>query len=525
MYNRKCIDTQKIIDTQKNIIVITNGAGLVQSNKAFLDFFDVDSSEFFKSKYGCICNLFEFEENKNYLQKSMNGEVWIDYLLNNSDSLNKVKIADKNNNMNIFEIESEIFYKDNEEILQIVSFHDITKSELRKNELENSLVEKSKELDSINKLFIDSTDVINNYADVSKTDLKGMITYVSKMFCATTGYSKDELIGRCHNIVKSPNKSKEFYRDMWETIEKGDIYKGIIENKTKDGELISFETMIKPDYDENGKKIGYIAFRKNITNEKILQMLVDEQVEQIRKKDKLLHDQSKIASMGKMIENISHQWRQPLSVISTVASGLIVKFEYDMVDKDDAIKNLHILDESSQFLSKTIDDFRDFFKKDKIRKEFNLKETITKSIELVKITLNESSIELFQDLAQEDIIVDGYENELVQALVNILNNSKDILELKEDKGRYVFISLKNIKNNGVITIYDNGGGCEENIISNIFEPYFTTKHQSQGTGIGLYMTSEIIFKHFNGDISVINKEFQYNSKNYTGACFEIKLPL
>ncbi|MEA3553295.1 MAG: PAS domain-containing sensor histidine kinase [Campylobacterota bacterium] len=418
-----------------------------------------------------------------------------------------------------------MYNKNDENTSKIVSFQDITQIKLRNKQLENSLVEKSKELESVNKLFIDSKEIINNYADVSKTDLRGTITYVSKMFCATTGYTEDELIGKCHNIVKSPNKTKEFYREMWETIEKNDIYTGTIENKTKDGKLISFDTMIKPDFDENGIKIGYIAFRKNITNEKLLQKLVSEQIDEIRKKDKLLHEQSKIESMGKMIENISHQWRQPLSVISTVASGLIVKFEYDMVDKEDAISNLHILDESSQFLSKTIDDFRDFFKKDKIRKEFNLKDTIKKSIDLVQIPLKESSINLIVDFYVDNILIDGYENELIQSLVNMLNNSKDILELREDEDRYIFVSLKSTKNDVIITIYDNGGGCEENIISNIFEPYFTTKHQSQGTGIGLYMTQEIVSKHFCGSIAVSNKEFEYNSNSYIGACFEIKLPI
>ncbi len=525
MYSNECIDTQKIIDTQKNMIIITNGKGLVQSNNSFLEFFDFDNTEDFKLKYGCVCNFFEYEKDKKFLQSDMDGVLWVDYLLDNQSLTNKVKMKDKNNNTHFFEIESEIFYKSEDKTLQIVSFFDITQSELRNNQLEDSLEQKSKELDSVNKLFTDSVDVINNYADVSKTDLKGKITYVSKMFCATTGYTQDELLGKCHNIVKSPHKSKELYRDMWMTIQSNKTFTGIVENKTKSGELISFETIIKPDYDNNGIKIGYIAFRKNITNEKILERLVEEQIEEIRKKDKLIHEQSKISSMGKMIENIAHQWRQPLSVISTVASGLIVKFEYDMVDKEDAIKNLHILEESSQFLSRTIDDFRDFFKKDKIRKEFNIRDVIYKSLDLVRVSLNESRIELVVNLPSDDILIDGYENELTQAIANMLNNSKDALGSKEDKDRYVFVTLTYTKKDAIIIIYDNGGGCDESIISNIFEPYFTTKHQSQGTGIGLYMTSEIISKHFNGTISVSNKEFQHNSNQYIGACFEIKLPL
>ena len=525
MFANGKIDTQKIIDTQKNIIVITNGKSLVKVNVSFLKFFGFDSMESFKDKYRCICDFFEYEEEKDFLQADMDGFSWIDYISNNSSLHHKVKLKDKEGNSKIFQIEADIFYKDDDEILQIVSFHDITKIELKNSELETILLNKNKELTSINKLLSDSNDIIFNYADVSKTDLKGNITYVSKMFCETIGYYESELLGSSHSMVKSLNYTKDFYKRLWTTITHNDVYNGILENKTKDGKLISFETMIKPDYDENGKKIGYIAFRKNITNERILQKLVDQQIQEIRKKDSLLHEQSKIESMGKMIENISHQWRQPLSVISTVASGLIVKFEYDMVEKEDAIKNLNMLDNSSQFLSETINNFRDFFQKVKVKKEFDIINNIQNSFCLAQMLLTESNIEVIKDIKNESIIINGYENELTQAIVNIIHNAKDILSVMDNKNRYIFISVGAIEKNLIINIYDNGGGVDEKIISNIFEPYFTTKHQSQGTGIGLYMTQEIITKHFNGNIAVSNKNFEYCDKKYCGACFEINIPI
>ncbi len=376
-----------------------------------------------------------------------------------------------------------------------------------------------------NMTFCLDEDILNNYVDVTKTDLDGVITYASQMFCDTVGYAKGELIGKSHNIVKDHNTDKSIYENLWNQISNNQPFVGVIKNTTKQGATIWFEVLIRPYFNDKNEKVGYIAYRKNITTQKQLQSLVDEQVELIRKKDRQLNEQAKILAMGKMIENIAHQWRQPLSLISTVATGLILKLEHDMFEKNDALINLHKLEESSQYLSHTIDDFRDFFKTDKIKKRFNLNNNCKKCLSMVQASLNSNRISVIKNEKDSDIIVNGYENELSQAIINILNNSKDVLSVKNCEEKFIFTSIEQKGDNAIITIADNGGGIADDIINKIFEPYFTTKHKSQGTGIGLYMTKEIIEKHFHGEISVQNEDILYNGTKYYGAKFTIILPI
>ena len=529
---KPAVDTQKLIDLQKNIIVLTDGLNIIQTNKAFLDFFGFNSLNEFQQKHNCISDLFETDPNNIFLTKKTNNILWTNLLLENKKKEYKVQISDKNRQKFIFQISYTVLNKDEDKIILAVSFNDITQNELLNNTLESNIIaktdqleQKNKELKQINLLLNQSSEIINNYIDVSKTDLKGNITYASQMFCDTMEYTKEELLGQSHNIVRSPYSSKETYVKLWDNIQNNRIFTGTIQNKTKSGNIIWFEALIQPEYDLNGKKIGYVAYRKNITNEKNLQKLVDEQIEQIRQKDSQLHEQAKITAMSKMIENIAHQWRQPLSIISTVATGLILKLEHNIFDKDEALNNLNKLDESAQFLSHTIDDFSGFFKRDKVKKNFNLVNLCQKCLSMIQSSLDNDKIKIITDIQDDNIIINGYENELSQAVINILNNSKDILETKPNNERFIFTSIQRISNNAVITISDSGEGIDQEIIKHIFEPYFTTKHQSQGTGIGLYMTKEIITKHFLGEIIVQNKETIYNNKNYKGASFIITIPI
>jgi signal transduction histidine kinase len=238
----------------------------------------------------------------------------------------------------------------------------------------------------------------------------------------------------------------------------------------------------------------------------------------------LLSHQSKMAAMGEMIGNIAHQWRQPLSAISTTATGLRLQKELNILDEELLLKELDDINESVQYLSTTIDDFRNFFKVNKQKVNFDISSTIDKSITLVNAQLKNNNIKLIKDI--EDVNISNFQNELIQVIINILNNSKDEL-LKKDKNfeKLIFIQTKISYENILITIKDNAGGIPHDIINRIFEPYFSTKHKSQGTGIGLYMSREIITKNMQGDIKAYNSIFKYNSCEYKGAVFEITLPL
>jgi signal transduction histidine kinase len=240
-------------------------------------------------------------------------------------------------------------------------------------------------------------------------------------------------------------------------------------------------------------------------------------------KQQLLAQQSKMASMGEMIGNIAHQWRQPLSVISTGATGLKISKEYNTLTDENFIEICDSINDNAQYLSKTIDDFRDFVKGERKLEEFNLSDDIESFLHLVEGTIKSNNIHLIQNL-QNDIIINGYSNELIQCFINIFNNAKDALK-EVNTQRYYFISTFIKDDNVIIVFRDNAGGIPENVLPQIFEPYFTTKHKSKGTGLGLSMSYKLIEEGMNGTIEADNVTYEYNDKNYTGAEFVIKLPL
>ena len=255
-----------------------------------------------------------------------------------------------------------------------------------------------------------------------------------------------------------------------------------------------------------------------------LETRIEDEVSKNRDKDKQLYEQSKMASMGEMIGNIAHQWRQPLSVISTGATGLLVHKECDILSDEFFQETCESINTNAQYLSKTIDDFRNFIKGDRVQCVFDVEENIDSFLQIVKGSTKNEDINIILDI-QKDIKINSYPNELMQCCINIFNNAKDILNFSEIKHRYIFIKAFKTNKNIIITIKDNGGGIPEDILPKIFEPYFTTKHQSQGTGLGLHMTYNLVVEGMNGNIEAINEEYRYNNHNYKGAKFIITLPI
>ena len=275
---------------------------------------------------------------------------------------------------------------------------------------------------------------------------------------------------------------------------------------------------------QNGELLTILAHGKNIEiNGKKVRLSTMIDISEIKEKDRLLYQQSKMASMGEMMGNIAHQWRQPLAIISMISNNMRADIELESVDEN-IFKNYTIeINRQTQQLSSTIDDFRNFFKKDKNRSEVYLSDTIKKSLKLIKLAFDNSDIKIVTNIDSSIKIV-TYENELIQAIINILNNAKDILKLSNKK-RLVFIEIKEIDQEVIIEIQDSGGGVKEEIIDKIFEPYFTTKHQSKGTGIGLYMTKQIIEKNIGGKIEVKNEICEYEGEEFLGAKFIIRLTI
>ncbi|WP_368028913.1 ABC transporter substrate-binding protein [Arcobacter sp. s6] len=246
------------------------------------------------------------------------------------------------------------------------------------------------------------------------------------------------------------------------------------------------------------------------------------EMEKNEEKNRISIQQSRMASMGEMLENIAHQWRQPLSTISVCASGMEIKKEYGLLSDEEINDSLRHIKNATQYLSNTIEDFRNFFSKDKISSSLDIRNTLSKVFDLINATFAKSSITVIRDI--KTITFTSFENELIQVLMNILINAKDALDNK-DSEKLVIVKVKKLHGKIVITIRDNAGGIDETIIDKIFEPYFTTKHQFNGTGIGLYMSKLIVEKHLDGEISAKNSTFKFNNKEYKGALFQIILPI
>jgi signal transduction histidine kinase len=248
--------------------------------------------------------------------------------------------------------------------------------------------------------------------------------------------------------------------------------------------------------------------------------LTQHQSLELQKNQKLIYEQAKLASMGEMMGNIAHQWRQPLSVISSSATALPLYHEQGMLDEQMLEKTSNIINEHAQYLSKTIDDFTNYVKGDKEKTKFELKYVIDSALTITKASLNNNKITLINNI-QDNVILDGYENALSQALINIINNAKDAIVHNNQKSKVIIVSTKVEGKNLHLQIKDSGGGIDEFIIDKIFEPYFTTKHQSQGTGLGLSMAYKIIVNGMNGKIDISNVSFKHEDQECTGLLIDI----
>jgi len=274
----------------------------------------------------------------------------------------------------------------------------------------------------------------------------------------------------------------------------------------KSGEMrwvLDYTTIVR---DSDNKIINYVGILADITEVKL--------------KDKQLLEQSRLAQMGEMISMIAHQWRQPLGAISAVAINLKLKLElsaFDLDKQEEREKFLAYFDHSLnnvdgyvQTLTATIDDFRNFYKPNKLTDELKLEEIVLKSLNIIGASLENDRVELEENYCCTEK-VQVYSNEIMQVVLNILKNAQDNFSQKQIENPQIKIETLN----RILTISDNGGGVDDDIIDKIFDPYFSTKLDFNGTGLGLYMSKTIIEEHHGGLLKVHNSEY--------GAVFTIEL--
>ncbi len=233
-----------------------------------------------------------------------------------------------------------------------------------------------------------------------------------------------------------------------------------------------------------------------------------------KEQDQMLKQQSKLAQMGEMISMIAHQWRQPLNAISLTSSIINMKAKKDKLENEKVIELTHNISEYSHHLSETINDFREFFKSDKKSEETNFTYLVNSVLKIIEDSIINKNIEIIKNLECNDNFV-SYPNELKQVVLNLIKNAEDILLEKKIENPYIKINTYRQGNKYILEVNDNGGGISKQIINNIFDPYFSTKKQKDGTGLGLYMSKTIIEKHCNGSLEVLNNE--------VGALFRVTL--
>jgi PAS domain S-box-containing protein len=394
-------------------------------------------------------------------------------------------------------------------------------------------------------------DAIESSNIVSRTDIDGIITFVNDEFCKISGYSREELIGRNHNIVRHPDVPASNFKRLWETILAKRTYKATVKNRAKDGSTFYVNTTIVPILDARGEIHEFVAIRYDVTKEMELRIRLERQEKELEslnrnleervraqtreltelnrhleervreeiakneEKQKMLLWQSRFASMGQMTANIAHQWRQPLTELNLSLYNL--KSALEQGKDPEEIRTLYAQSRRIiRSMSQTIEDFMDFFRPDRQTSTFSVLESLDDALALIRKALVKENITL-QIEGDRSLQIEGIPNELTQVFLNLLQNAKEAFARREEGERWLRIHLVRDERFAVITVEDNAGGIPEESIQRIFEPYFSTKHSSQGTGLGLFMSRMIIQKSFQGSIEALN--------SFEGALFVIKIPL
>ena len=469
-----------IIDNSNVIIaVIDSNGNMFKINKFAQEFIgykqeDISNKPFFWLNF---LHKDAKETVGNIIEKAKNGNIKKYY---------KATCISKNQEERVFEWSNTVISKDDGSMDYLVLIGiDVTQKEL----IQKEILQQKEEL-----------ELIFNYSKdgIAILDLNTKLLNFNNSFIEMTGYSKDELLEKTAFemlVDKDIDKNKIIIKKILE--------EGFITNHE---ETFAFK-----------EKRVFTNFSVSLLPNKETLLMIIKDVSSL----KVLQEQSKLASLGEMIGNIAHQWRQPLSLISTVASSLKVKSEYDMLTKEDINEVSASIVKQTEYLSNTIDNFRDFIKGDKLYTNISIKDVLENSLTLVSASLNNNFVNLILEL-DDDLTIFGNKNELTEAFLNIISNSKDVLKSIEEKDRFIFIKTKKIDENKLeLKFLDSGGGIDESIISKVLEPYFTTKHKSQGTGLGLAIVDKIVRERHKASIEIYNEEFIYNEKKYKGLSFKI----
>lgn len=322
-----------------------------------------------------------------------------------------------------------------------------------------------------------------------------------------TGYSKEELLG-INPISLYAKESTEVMLSYEKWINKNETSQFEMECVRKDGTIFSVMAFATP-LDVGDKRMVY-SYWTDLT---LIKQIEAEKLH----KERLLIQQSKLAAMGEMIGAIAHQWRQPLNSLGLLVQDVEFAFDEEELDKEYVVHFKDKAMDAIKYMSKTIDDFKNFFSPHKKIETFFIEEAIRQTLSILEAQFKNNNIAVTFGSNAQKIPYVCNKNELSQVFLNILANAKDALLDKKNTEKFIVINTFADRELATITIEDSAGGIPTDIIDKIFESHFTTKEQSGGTGIGLYMSKSIVEEHLGGSITVENTD--------NGAKFTIRLPL
>ena len=348
----------------------------------------------------------------------------------------------------------------------------------------------------------------------------GTFIEVNPAFVRMFGYdSREEMLQlKAFQLYANIKDKEDFNREL---MEKGFVTNREMLLQRKDEKTFWAKVTVMLIRDDDGNPKYYDGLVEDITERKRaeellkktnnelrqlkenLEIKVKDAIKEIRDKDHLLIKQSRHASMGEMIGNIAHQWRQPLTAIAVLVQDIEEAYNYDELTSEYLNESIKKTMEQLKYMSHTIDDFRNFFKPNKTKEDFSANIVVMKTVEFIRKSFEHNQIELKIDLKQE-CEISGFANEYSQVILNILNNAKDAIVENQTKNAFVEIILGKKNDITMLKISNNAGPIPEEILENIFDPYFTTKQQRKGTGLGLYMAKTIIEQNMGGKISINN---------------------
>lgn len=370
---------------------------------------------------------------------------------------------------------------------------------------------------------ISDDEILNDYVISMHCDVHGHITKTSSAFLNLCGYEKDEIIGKHYSFFAHEDTDFVIYTNIDKSLDGLQEWSGKLKNIRKDGKPFWINMKIKPTFNKYGDVTGYTSLMFDITNEinlndeaTMLQEQISTAKNEIKQKNTLLIHQTKLSIISETLQKLSHEWRQPLNLISIQAQKLELEYELDNNPSiDTTIKTLEKIKDEADKLSSTIENFQNFIEPKDEKVYVKPSQIINKTIEMFSDEDDSNDIEI-KAVINDDLEFETYESELITVIGNILINAKEALVRNKVNNALVEIKEYILNNRLYIEIRDNAGGVPDDIIHKIFEPYFSTKEKKHGVGLGLYTSKTIVTIHLNGLISVNNTD--------NGTVFKISIP-